>query len=87
MPLEAEVRSFTSRKDGARIAHLRDGCFHEGGVITAAMKTFLDPQSASWTEIVRPLNIEFSFEVESALLVGRVPWSDEKCKQIQRKNV
>ena len=80
MPLEAEIRSFTSRKDGARIARLRDGCFHEGRVITAAVKTVLDPQSASWTEIARPLSIEFSFKVESALLVGEVPRCDQKCK-------
>jgi len=52
----------------------------EGRVITATVKTVLDPQSASRTEIAQPLSVEFSFQVESVLLVGQVPWSDEKCK-------
>ena len=44
------------------------------------MKTVLNAQSTNCTEVSRPLGVELSFQVESALFVGEVPWRDEECE-------
>ena len=76
--LVPHVKTLATRKDGPRVTGLGDGGQHERAVVSAAHELVLDCQTTSGTDVLRPLLVEFSFQVESALLVGDVTGSDEE---------
>lgn len=52
--------------------------FDKGGVVSAAMESILNPETALCAKVARPLSVDLAFEVECALFVREITGCDEK---------
>lgn len=72
------VRTLATWKDAPRVAGLRNRSQYERTEVSTTPELILDRQSTGSTEVLRPLAVDLSFQVESALLVGDVTGSDKE---------
>ena len=72
------VKTLAAWKNGPRVAGLGDRGQHERAEVSAALELVLDRQAPRSAQILRPLLVEFSFQVESALLVGDITGGEEE---------
>jgi len=78
--LKLQVWELAPWQDSSSITGLANGSFHVWAEISTTFELILDFQPPQCTKLLRPLSVDFSFEIERTLFVRHVSRSNEESK-------